>query len=71
MDDFSKRIRNSIERYKTEENLDYATLGNLLSLSLASVTSKMNGSRRWTLRDLRKLAALGVDLPPLSGKDDA
>ena len=65
MDEFSVRVARAVQEFRSVRGLEVDELACLLFVAPSTLKSKLYGARRWSVGDLRKLAEIGVKLPPL------
>lgn len=69
MDRFSEDVIDAVNQFKRHKKMTNSDLALSVGLRKTTIDAKLTGVRNWTLQDLRKLAGLGVEIPPLLPTD--
>ncbi|MFP7707905.1 hypothetical protein [Trueperella sp. LYQ141] len=63
MNNYSDFVYLAVKRYMRNTGVSSVYLAKRLHMERGTFYARMGGRRKWTIEDLHRLAALGVDIP--------
>ncbi|MFP7697038.1 helix-turn-helix domain-containing protein [Trueperella sp. LYQ143] len=65
MNNYSDFVYLAVKRYMRNTGVSSAYLAKRLGMERGTFYARMHGRRKWTVEDLQRLSAIGVDVPRL------